>query len=316
MLSFVRQSHPAQLAIVGGLFAANVASLFWINRIKAKGSTCTWSWKQKRAAYWSYMLAAVVGGCWMDQRYVANEYLLAMKAYVLAFPVGLLDFYFSDVKFVSAKAIVGAGLWCSTLMLQLFCIQSCYGRDATSVMPDFSPASLLREGVRFLVYVLCIGMLSDLIFSPMHRLAHLPQTYQYHHKVHHEYTNKLTSLVLYHGALLDDFLMPFTTTSGGMVYNWLASLVGLQAYTYSNVCGMLITFNTLFSHAHDVRCASLMVPLPDALNFSAYHRLHHLHPSSNFGLTQPSDVVWDAILGQRTIREPGELTEMNESKRM
>ena len=30
-----------------------------------------------------------------------------------------------------------------------------------------------------------VGLLSDLIFSPMHRLAHHPKLYKYNHKVHH-----------------------------------------------------------------------------------------------------------------------------------
>jgi len=73
---------------------------------------------------------------------------------------------------------------------------------------------------------------------------------------------------------------------------------------FSNVSGYLVVCNTLMSHAHDVRCARLMAPLPDSLNFVAYHRVHHLHPSRNFGLTEPSDLLWDFILGVRTILKP------------
>ncbi len=36
--------------------------------------------------------------------------------------------------------------------------------------------------------------------------------------------------------------------------------------------GYLIIFNTLLSHAHDTRCARLMAPVPDGLNFVAYVR--------------------------------------------
>ena len=85
----------------------------------------------------------------------------------------------------------------------------------------------------------------------------------------------------------------------------LLSLVGLQGEAFSNVSGYLVIFNTLLSHAHDVRCARLMAPLPDSLNFVAYHYEHHLSPSNNYGLTEPSDIIWDRILGVSTVRKPG-----------
>ncbi len=34
-----------------------------------------------------------------------------------------------------------------------------------------------------------------------------------------------------------------------------------------------------------------------------YHYVHHLSPSNNFGLTEPSDRLWDAILGVRTVKK-------------
>ena len=62
------------------------------------------------------------------------------------------------------------------------------------------------------------------------------------------------------------------------------------------------------SHASDVRCARLVAPLPNSLNFVAYHYVHHLSPCNNFGLTEPSDLLWDWILGQKTIRSFEELS--------
>lgn len=62
-----------------------------------------------------------------------------------------------------------------------------------------------------------------------------PRIYQSNHKEHHSYTNELTALVLFHGTLLDDFLMPATTTLGGFVYVLLLSLVGLEAEAASNL---------------------------------------------------------------------------------
>ena len=127
--------------------------------------------------------------------------------------------------------------------------------------------------------------------------------YQSNHKEHHSSTNELTVLVLFHGTLLDDFLMPATATLGGFVCVLLLSLVGLEAEAASNLVVYLYTCNILMSHAHDVRCARLMAPLPDELNFVACHHVHHISPTNNFGLTEPSDMFWDWILGVSTIKK-------------
>ena len=140
----------------------------------------------------------------------------------------------------------------------------------------------------------------------MHRLSHR-YGYKYNHKEHHEYTNKLTALVLYHGTLLDDFLMPFTTTIGGILYVLAANQLGFMADSFSNVTAYLVVFNTVLSHAHDIRCSRLLAPLPDELNFVAYHYVHHLSPANNFGLTEPSDKFWDYILGVKTIAKLDDL---------
>ena len=76
----------------------------------------------------------------------------------------------------------------------------------------------------------------------------------------HEYTTKLTALVLYHGALLDDFLMPLTTTLGGFLYVAVLSRFGMHGEAFSNLGGYLVVQNTLLSHASDPRCARLLAP--------------------------------------------------------
>jgi sterol desaturase/sphingolipid hydroxylase (fatty acid hydroxylase superfamily) len=216
-----------------------------------------------------------------------------------------MDFYFSDVTHVPIQSMLGAGLWCSTVMIRSAWAAQTMGSDLTVIMSEFSLPSILKECLRFIVVIPCTGILADLFFSPMHRWLHSiktgPLAYKKHHKKHHEYTNKLTALVLFHGTLLDDFLMPVTTILGGYLYLYLASLVGLEGSCFSNFSLQLVLYNQLFSHSHDVRCASLVVPLPDSMNFGAYHRVHHLHPSNNFGLTLPSDLIWDRILGVNTI---------------
>ena len=203
--------------------------------------------------------------------------------------------------------LLGAALWCSTMLLRQRLVDALYG-GAEGLPPfvqrELSPWSLLVEYVRYVVTLVGVGLLSDLLFSPLHRLVHHPRLYRFHHKEHHQYTNHLTALVLYHGALLDDFLMAFITVGvGGFLYVLLFSLVGLEAVAISSVSVYLMVYNTLLSHAHDVRCSRLLAPVPDSLNYVAYHYVHHLSPSNNYGLTKPSDLLWDWLLGVRTIRK-------------
>lgn len=227
--------------------------------------------------------------------------------YVFAFPVGLLDLWFSSTRGVPLKVLAGASLWCSTMLLRVWLADRWFDRPISPVMiREVSLRSLAVEVVRYLAMLPTVGLLSDLLFSPMHRLAHHPLVYTAHHKEHHTYTNELTSLVLYHGTLLDDFLMPATTVVGGLLWVLLLGAAGLEHEAFSNLGVYLLICNTLMSHAHDVRCARLMAPLPQGLNFVAYHWVHHISPSHNFGLTEPSDMLWDWLLGVSTIKQPGD----------
>ena len=297
------EDHPVQLAAVCAAAVVDVFGLIALNRYKRDQSQpCRWCWSQKRLAYWSLMAALTFVALWLDFNYPISAFLMPVKAYCFAFLVGLLDLFFSRTRGVPLQVIAGAALWCSTVLIRQFVLGRTFGSITHPVIVrELSLRVVLVEVLRYVGSLPLIGLLSDLIFSPMHRLAHSPSLYKGHHKVHHEYTNNLTALVLYHGALLDDFLMPFTTAIGGFLYVCVLSLFSLEAEAFSNVSGYLIIFNTLMSHAHDVRCARLMAPLPDSLNFVAYHYVHHLSPSNNFGLTEPSDLLWDKILGVRTI---------------
>ncbi|KAJ1461225.1 hypothetical protein M885DRAFT_508106 [Pelagophyceae sp. CCMP2097] len=300
-------SDFVQLAAVGAVCALDGAGLVLVNRVKARGTVCDWSWSRKRAAYWSLMAASASFAVWLDAHYAISPNLMAAKAYCFAFPVGLLDLYFSNTKGVSPRVIPGAMLWCSTVVIRQVCLDLMYPNGGAGLPPkiiyELSASSVVVEAGRYLLMLVLVGLFSDVIFSPMHRLAHLPRVYKGHHKMHHEFTDELTALVLYYGALLDDFLMPFSTIAGACLYAALMALAGLEGEAYSNVSSYLLVHNTLMSHAHDVRCARLMAPLPDALNFVAYHRVHHLQPSSNFGLTEPSDLLWDWLLGVNTVRK-------------
>ena len=309
------ETHPVHLALLAAAACANGLVLVFLNSRKQRTSeqgraaaSAGIAWSTKRRAYWGLIAASVGLSWWLDVWFNLHWLLVPVKAYIMAFPLGLLDLHFSATAGVPLKVVAGAGLWCSTVFLRWLLINAFFGFSSDNPVTgvqvrEASVAVVLREAVRFVVSLPFLGILSDLIFSPMHRLSHHPRLYSRHHKEHHEYTNKLTSLVLYHGALLDDFLMPLTTSFGGAIWAILLGCVGLQHEAFSNVMEYLIIFNTLLSHAHDTRCARLMAPLPDELNFVAYHYVHHLSPVNNFGLTEPSDRIWDWLLGVNTVRK-------------
>ncbi len=66
------------------------------------------------------------------------------------------------------------------------------------------------------------------------------------------------------------------------------------------------------SHAHDSSQAYLVAPLPEALNFVAYHRVHHISPGCNFGLMLLTDVFYDWLLGVKTVQSPASLAAKTE----
>lgn len=138
--------------------------------------------------------------------------------------------------------------------------------------------------------------------SPVHRCTHSRMLYGPVHKKHHEYTNELTSLILYHAEHIDDFLMPFAAAVGNLLMMAVLYQIGIHNCLSNNVISYLIAIQQTYSHASDYRLGSLILPVPVELNFAAYHRVHHLNPSRNFGLTKPSDIVWDRLLGTSTTQ--------------
>ena len=286
MESALASTHPVQLGIICGVAFANSAALVLLNKHKrSQHRAPQFSWTTRRNAFWALIATCVTTSC---------DHLRSSQ---------MLDIYFSDTKGVPLKVMAVASLWCSTVILRQVFLDAWFGRKVDTVVfvTELTPLTPFAEMIRYVFSLLGVGLLSDLLFSPMHRMTHHPRIYKHHHKSHHEYTNKLTALVLYHGQLLDDFLMPFTTTFGGFLYILLLSKLGLEGQAFSNFTGYLMVFNTLLSHSHDIRCARLLAPLPDGLNFVAYHYVHHVSPANNFGLTEPSDLIWDYLLGVKTI---------------
>lgn len=306
MEPFSLQTHPVQIAAIATVSIINIVGLFLLNKLKEsqRSAPQRWSWEHRRNAFWTLIACSVTISCVLDVRFpIDARIMLPIKTYVMAFPLGLLDLYFSDTNGVPMKVVLGACLWCSCVVLRNIAMGKLLGEEIGPVvmLKEVTPSVLLVEMVRYAFFLAGTGMLSDLIFSPMHRATHSSLVYKHHHKSHHDYTNKLTALVLFHGNLLDDFLMPFTTTIGGFIYVLLLRQFGLESQFSSNLTQYLVAVNILLSHAHDIRCAKLLAPLPDGLNFVAYHYVHHISPANNFGLTEPSDLLWDYVFGVKTI---------------
>jgi hypothetical protein len=97
-------SHPIHLAVLAGAIFVDVAGLPGFNRAKAASSPgrgASYPWHAKRTAYWAYIAFSMAISCWMDATFDISEFTGVARNYALAFPLGLLDFYFSDVSHVS-----------------------------------------------------------------------------------------------------------------------------------------------------------------------------------------------------------------------
>ena len=100
-------THPVQFAAMGIVLAIDLLGLVWINRIKqaqaANSSNNTnerpyYSWEARRNACWAYMGTTASIATALDVFYpISGGYMGAVKAYLFAFPLGLLDLYFSNV---------------------------------------------------------------------------------------------------------------------------------------------------------------------------------------------------------------------------
>lgn len=299
MDAIISQTHPVQLGVVAGAVLGDVVGLAILRSFKQQTQD-DYCWETKRNAYILLIVLHVVGNCFLDVYFSIHPMVFLFKNFASAFSVGLLDYYFSATKTVSYHVLFGVTSWCFfQSILPKYLMDRINGQViSVQTIHPLDPIGVAVALAKFYSQMLGVGVLSDLIFSPMHRMLHHPSVYAMNHKKHHDYTDQITSLVLYHGTSLDDMLMPFTTTIGQVLW-WL--LIRDYYDPWCNMILYLVVPATLFSHAHDARCAHLMVPgLPENLNFVAYHHLHHLEPSKHYGLTLPSDLFWDFVLGVDT----------------
>jgi hypothetical protein len=188
------ETDPVQLRVGVALFVANASALIWLNHLKQTNTTeksHKWSWESKRLAYWSYMVVALFVGCLLDREFDTSELYLNVRTYLFGIPIGLMDFYFSDVTHVPIQSMLGAGLWCSTVMIRSAWAAQTMGSDLTVIMSEFSLPSILKKCLRFVVVIPCTRILTDLLFGPKHQRLHSiktgPLAYKNHHKKHHKY---------------------------------------------------------------------------------------------------------------------------------
>ncbi|GFH58020.1 predicted protein [Chaetoceros tenuissimus] len=308
MRELSEKTHSTQIHMMTLFFFLNISGLFYINKLKVSPKNTIGQkvkWTTKRNAYWGVVFTLLCTAVLLDVYFpIETTFFHPIKAYIFAFPLGLLDLYYSKTNGIKfSKVIPGAGFWCLTLIMRHTFIRKHFGEDEHNVIlvQNLSLLTIPMEICRYAFFLLGSGLMTDVFFSPLHRLTHHSSIYKSMHKTHHEFTNNLTSLVLYHANYFDDFLMAFTTVIGGILYFQVLQVFGMHSQMTSNFVEYMVVFNTLLSHAHDIRCAKLLAPVPDEMNFVAYHYVHHLFPSNNFGLTEPSDKLWDWILGVETI---------------
>jgi len=314
MVEGIGSNEKIHLGYVAAIYAVSIIIVSHVNTRRSLGSPSPLpplSWNYVRACHYSLMIPLIVGSLLLDQFWPSNVYLVAFKAMANSYAIGSLDYIFSQTRKASALACAGGSLlWLSSsFMVQMYLLRNVFGGDASMVrQTSYTPWAFALEWLRTGHYLSLAGIFTDLVFSPMHRLTHHPLIYKRLHKGHHATTTQLSGLELWRGHALDDIIMAATIIVGFSATMVICTRLGL-GYAFnplSNTAWYIYQVYLPYSHASDSRLAALIAPMPEALNFAAYHHVHHQDPSKNYGLTLPSDLLWDTLLGARTIVMPSE----------
>eukprot|EP00285_Hemiselmis_virescens_P014552 CAMPEP_0173393832 /NCGR_PEP_ID=MMETSP1356-20130122/22339_1 /TAXON_ID=77927 ORGANISM="Hemiselmis virescens, Strain PCC157" /NCGR_SAMPLE_ID=MMETSP1356 /ASSEMBLY_ACC=CAM_ASM_000847 /LENGTH=322 /DNA_ID=CAMNT_0014351913 /DNA_START=69 /DNA_END=1034 /DNA_ORIENTATION=- len=300
------------------VYLVSVASVALINNHRSKhGARSPPPFGWIACAHWAFMLSLMFASMSLDHYFPACVYLIGWKAAANAYAYAALDYWLSTTLRADAlNTLKGSLVWQAMFQFTLYNLRNVWGGDHLVVrQADASPLTFLGEYGRLGHYLAFAGILTDLIFSPMHRLTHHRKLYKWLHKGHHAATNQLSGLELYRGELADDVMMAGCVTVATYLLCWAMQRTNYTFSLFSNTSWYLNQYFLVQSHASDARVANLLAPLPEALNFAAYHHVHHVDPSLNYGLTLPSDMVWDALLGVRTIVLPTEFRRRQAEKR-
>jgi len=246
----------------------------------------------------------VAASCYTDAYYPISFTAYVYKFYVNGLIIAAIDLYFSGETVHVPTVTFGWFCWFAQAWGGVIIASYIIGEPIErNYLTSVTPYTMMVELVRYVANIVLTSTFGDFIFSPLHRLSHRPAVYKDGHKEHHNYTRSLTSYVLFHATSVDNIVMSASVNFGNATKLILLSYFGWHQGLNSNFVAHLSTFHLYMSHGHDIRCASLLTPMiPDSMNFTAYHYVHHLNPNNNFGLTRNSDKLWDYIFGVNTIR--------------
>jgi len=169
--SVMQETHPVQIVIVIGVLLFDVVALAVTNRLKhreAKSTHCAITWRSRRNAYWAFITLSISASLLLDVYFDISPVLVPVKAYAFAFPLGLLDLYFSQTSGVPMVVLIGATLWCSTVYLRQVLVDiytGGHGVNTLRVVRIVGPSSIATEMLRYVLCLPVFGMLSDFFFS-------------------------------------------------------------------------------------------------------------------------------------------------------
>eukprot|EP01060_Flectonema_neradi_P008023 TRINITY_DN15727_c0_g1_i1.p1 TRINITY_DN15727_c0_g1~~TRINITY_DN15727_c0_g1_i1.p1 ORF type:complete len:311 (+),score=41.62 TRINITY_DN15727_c0_g1_i1:65-997(+) len=301
----ISDDDAIQAQFTAGLMLFNILGLTVLNRIpkRPKHSTVT-----ERCSHYIALTLLLAGELLLDSWYPnISMVTMAMKGLCAQYSIGLLDFYFSNIKTMDViDSCIGVGTWAVVQAVAAVYIEDTFGRNLFDNQPwsQLSAAKCLLLYGQFVLLLFVTSVTADLIFCPAHRFMHRYQ-YALNHKEHHIYTTNLCGLVFYSGTVIDDIVMAFAVSCFGLpVYLHLLSFFSVSFSSLISTPVLYTAYHiAVYAHSHNTSLATLLIPfLPNSLNFIAYHNLHHLDPACNMGLTEVGDRVWDLLLREKTIR--------------
>jgi len=221
---------------------------------------------------------------YFDVHFPIHYLLLPFKSFVMTLPVGILDLYFSDVKRLPLRVVSRALIWCIIFYVRYAMTDFIFnGKVEERVVTSFSFEIFVVEVVRYVFALVGTGMFAWLCV--------------WYHKAH-----ILKSFFANFSTTLDAFFFPFYISVGATAYVYLLSFFGLEKEAFDSITLYFMNFHVLFMYSHDPQCASILPPIPNALNVLFHHNAYDESSKKNVDLTRPIDIYWDFSLGVNASR--------------
>ena len=302
MLGFVTDDEIAMLQSMVKHQIGNV--LFFIILNLAFMEKANLNIQSVRVVHYLVLTSIVLWWMWLDYQHPnVDVMLLAIRGHIGGLTIALVDFMLSKTGFLMIPGILfGNIMWMLTYGFTLHVAVANFTSFSTRGLPvadSISELALLY--ISTYAVILFSGLSSDLFFSPVHRLLHSPKLIKYHNE-HHRAT-ELCGPILYKGTALDDFIMSTCAAAGHCLLIVVLLRLGLGSL-YFSIIPSFVAMMLPYSHASDMGLVNLFFTIPGRLNYIAYHRLHHIDPSLNPGLTAIGDKIWDTILRTKTVSVP------------